>query len=106
MSTLVHVGATNAPEFSATVSTTEVLKPIADATGGMVARVSENGGSVQLPPIVPVRGLQRGSSDRMMLNLTGESELRGINRIPLFGGFLGLALLLFALAGMWYREGR
>ncbi|MBW8638812.1 hypothetical protein K1W69_16570 [Hoeflea sp. WL0058] len=106
MSTLVHVGATNAPEFSATVSTTEVLKPIADATGGMVARVSDNGGAVQLPPIVPVKGLQRGSSDRMMLNLTGESELRGINRIPLFGGFLGLALLLFALAGTWYREGR
>jgi hypothetical protein len=29
-----------------------------------------------------------------------------VNRIPLFAGFLGLALLLLALASTWYREGR
>jgi len=26
--------------------------------------------------------------------------------VPLFGGFLGLGLLLLALGSMWYREGR
>jgi hypothetical protein len=106
MTALVHVGATNAPEFSAMVSTTDILKPIADQTGGMVARVADSGGSVHLPPIVPIKGLQRGSPDRMLFNLTGETELKGVNRIPLFAGFLGLALLLLALASTWYREGR
>jgi hypothetical protein len=32
--------------------------------------------------------------------------LKAIDRVPLFGGFFGLALLLFALGAMWYREGR
>ena len=29
-----------------------------------------------------------------------------IGGVPLFTGFFGLALLLFALGAMWYREGR
>ena len=37
---------------------------------------------------------------------TGASVLKGINRISLFAGFLGLALLLMAFAAVWTREGR
>jgi hypothetical protein len=32
--------------------------------------------------------------------------LKGIDRLPLFAGFLGLAILLGAVAATWYREGR
>ncbi len=106
MRTLVHVGAVNAPEFTATVSTTETLAPLAAETGGLVRRLAQSGTDIDLPSILPVRGQPRGGSDRLMLSITDETELKGVNRIQLFGGFFGLALLFFALGSMWYREGR
>jgi hypothetical protein len=106
MRALVHVGAVNAPEFAATVSTTEKLKPLSSETGGTVRRISAGGQDIALPAILPVKGLPRGNGDRLMLSMTEETELKGVNRIPLFGGFLGLALLFLALGSMWYREGR
>ena len=105
MRTLVHVGAVNAPEFAATVSTTETLAPLAAETGGTVLRLSDGGG-VDLPSILPVRGQPRGGGDRLMLSVTEETELRGVDRLQLFSGFFGLALLFLALGSMWYREGR
>jgi hypothetical protein len=32
--------------------------------------------------------------------------LKSIDQLPLFGGLLGLALLVGAFAGLWYREAR
>ena len=106
MRTLVHAGAVNAPEFTATVSTTETLAPLAAETGGLVRRLAESGTDIDLPSILPVRGQPRSGSDRLMLSGTEETELKGVNRIQFFGGFFGLALLFFALGSMWYREGR
>ncbi|TPW32866.1 hypothetical protein [Pararhizobium mangrovi] len=104
---LAHVGAVNAPEFRRTVSTTERLAPITDATHGVDTRVAPSGGSVETPPIIPVDGEVRSSSgNRIALQESGESVLRGVNRMPLFAGFLGLAILLLALGSTWYREGR
>lgn len=105
MRTLVHVGAVDAPEFAATVSTTERLAPLSAETGGIVHRVAQDGGGIDLPSILPVRGQPRGG-DRLLLSMTDETELQGVDRIQLFGGFFGLALLFLALGSMWYREGR
>jgi hypothetical protein len=56
---------------------------------------------------LPVRGTVRDAGDgRMPLRVTDETVLRGVNRYPLFAGFLGLAVLLMALGSTWYREGR
>ncbi len=106
MNTLVHVGAVNAPEFTETVSTTEHLQAFAAQTGGTVQRISADGTDVSLPAILPIRGTPRSSDGRLVLKVTSESELKGINRIPLFAGFFGLALLFMALGTAWYREGR
>ncbi len=106
MRTLAHVGAVNAPEFAATVSTTEKLEPLSRETGGTVRRLSADGQSVALPSILPVRGLPRGANNRLLLSMTQETELRGVHRIELFSGFFGLALLFLALGSTWYREGR
>ena len=35
-----------------------------------------------------------------------QSTAGGVDRLPLFAGFLGLAILLSVLAATWYREGR
>ena len=106
MRALVHVGAVNAPEFTATVSTTELLRPLAEATGGTVQRVSADGSSVSLPSVLPIKGSVRTSGDRLVLKMTGETELKGVNRLQLFAGFFGLALLFLALGSTWFREGR
>ncbi|MCF6367421.1 hypothetical protein [Rhizobium halophilum] len=104
--TLVHVGAVDAPEFTAMISTEETLAPYAERSKGLVTRVADGNG-VQLPNILPVRGEVRiNDPDRMVIRLTDETVLRGVNTIPLFAGFAGLSALLFAVAAMWWREGR
>jgi hypothetical protein len=108
LSALAHVGAVDAPEFRGTVSTTERLAALADETNGAVRRVIDDAGNLTLPSILPVRGNVRdgGGSDRMALRMTGDTVLRGVDRYPLFAGFLGLAVLILALGSTWYREGR
>src|SRR5262249_41235232 len=51
---LINVGPTNPKEFSEVTSTTEMLKLLAQATGGDAVRVVD-GASVDLPRISPVR---------------------------------------------------
>jgi hypothetical protein len=103
---LAHVGPINAPEFADTVSTTEVLRPAAEASGGSVRRLAGLTG-INLPGIVPVRSASDAAGrDWIGLRTTNDSILKSVRRVPLFAGFFGLALLLFALGSMWYREGR
>jgi hypothetical protein len=102
LTTLAHVGPVNAPEFLSTISTTATLSALAGETGGSVRRVSAG-----IPDILPVRGnIEQGSANWLGLKTTGETTLRSVSRLPLFGGFLGLGVLLLALGSMWYREGR
>ena len=49
---------------------------------------------------------EASGSDWIGLRTTSDSVLKSVSRVPLFGGFFGLALLLLALGAMWYREGR
>ena len=108
LTALAHVGPVNAPEFQDTVSTTEVLQPVADASGGSVRRLASTfTGGVSVPNVVPVRaGGEASGRDWIGLRTTNDSVLRSVSRVPLFAGFFGLALLLMAMASMWYREGR
>ncbi|OBZ93347.1 membrane protein [Pararhizobium polonicum] len=107
LNTLVHVGSVDAPEFKATISTTQTLAPWAEKTKGLVQRLADANGPVDLPPILPVRGTVRVADDqRMSLRMTDETVLKGINSLSLFAGFLGLAALLFVLSATWHREGR
>ncbi len=106
LSALAHVGPVNAPEFADTISTEDVLSPPAEASGGSVRRIASLTG-VSLPGIVPVRGSANASgNDWIGLRTTDDSVLKSVSRVPLFGGFFGLGLLLLALGSMWYREGR
>jgi hypothetical protein len=112
LTALAHVGPVNAPEFADVVSTENVLRPAAEATGGDVRRLAATGISalsngISLPSVVPVRGNAEASGrDWLGFRTTDDSVLKSVSRVPLFGGFLGLGLLLLALGGMWYREGR
>lgn len=109
LSTLVHVGAVDAPEFKQVISTVEKLQPIATQSKGIVKRVS-NDGIIELPQIVPVRqlpnSLSTANSNRMLLRTSNETVLIGVTQYPLLGGLLGLAILLMIMSLTWYREGR
>lgn len=106
LSALAHVGPVNAPEFADVVSTEEILRPFAEATGGSVRRLQDTTG-LDVPDIVPVRSTSStAGSDWIGLRTTNDSVLKSVSRVPLFAGFLGLGLLLLALGSMWYREGR
>src|SRR4029077_794436 len=54
LNALANVGPANPREFTEVTSTTEVLAPLANATGGGVLR-AENGSGVHLPRIVAMR---------------------------------------------------
>lgn len=105
LTSLVHMGPPNPREFSEVLSSTTKLEPIIEAARGAVQRVSDTGDTI--PRLLEVRpGATARGNGWIGLENTGATVLNGINRIPLFTGLLGLALLLFAMAGMWTREGR
>jgi hypothetical protein len=101
---LAHVGAVDAPEFRATVSTTGVIAPVSEETGGLTTRV--NATASNLPQILPTRSSRINAGERIGLRASNESVLKGVRSVPLFGGFLGLALMILALGATWFREGR
>src|SRR6266403_1831710 len=106
LNALANVGPANPREFTEVTSTTEVLAPLANATGGDVVRV-ENGSGVHLPRIVAVRSSDTyHGEDWLGLRTREASVVRGIGVLPVFAGLIGLLLLVGALAATWMREGR
>jgi hypothetical protein len=103
---LINVGPTNPKEFSEVTSTPDMLKPLAQATGGDARRVA-NGGTVDLPRIVPVRASSMFQGDGWMgIKMRDASVVKFVGVLPIFAGLIGLLLLLGAFAATWLREGR
>jgi len=107
LNALVNVGPPNPREFAEVTSTTGVLGPLANATGGDARRIADASGNVTLPRIVAMRSSDtyRGE-DWLGLKMRDASVVRGIGVLPMFAGLLGLLLLIGALAATWAREGR
>src|SRR6201988_5018097 len=103
---LINVGPTNPKEFSEVTSTTEMLKPLAQATGGDARRIADSSG-VERPRIVPVRASSVFRGDGWMgVKMRDASVVKGVGVLPVFAGLIGLLLLLGAFAATWLREGR
>jgi hypothetical protein len=106
LNALVNVGPANPREFAEVTSTTDVLAPIAQATGGSSRRL-DDGSGLEVPRVVAVRSGDTYAGDGWLgLKMTDASIVRGIGVLPVFAGLLGLLLLLGSLAGTWAREGR
>ena len=106
LNALVNIGPANPREFAEVTSTTDVMAPIANATGGSARRL-DDGNGLDVPRIVAVRSGGTYSGDNWIgLKMRDASVVRGIGVLPVFAGLLGLLLLIGSLAGTWAREGR
>jgi hypothetical protein len=106
LTALVNVGPANPREFAEVTSTTDVLAPIANATGGDSRRVSDAKG-IDLPRILAVRSSDTYKGDDWLgVRMRDASVVRGIGVLPMFAGLLGLLLLIGSMAATWAREGR
>jgi hypothetical protein len=104
---LVNVGPDNPLEFREVVSTTEKLRPLAEASGGTVRRVADGeGDAVVMPRLIAMHeSPSYGGADYIGVKRTGASVVVGVASTPLAAGFLGLAALLGAIVLVWRREG-
>jgi hypothetical protein len=106
LNALINVGPANPREYAEVTSTTQVLAPLANATGGDARRL-DDGDGLNLPRVVAVRsGNTFKGDDWLGLKMSNASVVRGVGVLPVFAGLLGLLLLLGSLAGTWVREGR
>ena len=106
LNALVNIGPANPREFAEVTSTTDVLAPPTNATGGDSRRL-DDGNGLKVPRIVAVRsGDTFKGDDWIGLRMRDASVVRGIGVLPVFAGLLGLLLLIGSLAGTWAREGR
>jgi hypothetical protein len=106
LNALINVGPANPREFAEVTSTTQVLAPLVNATGGDARRLDERSG-LDVPRLVAVRsGNTYKGDDWIGLKMSNASVVRGVGVLPVFAGLLGLLLLLGSLAGTWVREGR
>jgi hypothetical protein len=108
LTALVNVGAENPLEFREVVSTLDKLKPLVEATGGTVRRISSGSGdSISLPRFAAMRESPLyGGSDYVAIRRTGASVVTGIGVAPLAVGFLGLLALLGSVLAGWLWESR
>ena len=104
---LINVGPENPREFQEVVSTTEKLKPLAEATGGTVRRIADGpDGAITMPRLLEMRDSPiYGGSDYAAIRKTGASEVKSIGFSPLAIGFLGLLVLLGSIVFGWLYEG-
>ena len=104
LTALGHVGPANPLEARDLRSDTSRLAAVAEATRGSVRRVAPEERSPRI--LLRPEGRAMAGTDWLGLRRSTASELVGVERVPLVAGFLGLAILLLALSGTWWREGR
>ncbi|WP_321338970.1 hypothetical protein [Breoghania sp.] len=104
---LANIGPANPREFTDVLSSPAPLTPLANATQGSVRRLEGRGDTPVVPRVVALNRASSYSGNGWLgLKMSEASVLKGIDRMPLFVGFLGLAILLGLLSATWYREGR
>jgi hypothetical protein len=107
LTALANVGPENPLEYRDVVSTTEKLRPLAEASGGSVRRIGAPGtAAIVMPRVVAMRDspLYAGS-DYIGIRRAEASVARGVKLTPLALGWIGLLVLLGALVAAWAWEG-
>lgn len=97
-------GPANPREFAALEATGDLLRPLAEGSGGGIFTVERPGDA----PSVRMVGRRADASggNWMGLRERGAYAVRSSTSLPLLPGLLTIALILLALLAAWRREGR
>ncbi len=108
LSTIALVGAVNSREFAKVTTTADIVKPVAEASGGGVFWMGAGDGAKgSLPRLAMMSGVKKMHGAGWMGLRNREPHLvRGVKYTPLFTGFAALGLLLGVFGLTWWREGR
>ncbi len=110
LSAVVHAGSEDPREMSDVTTTADLLKPLAEPTGGGLfwtgGRATEEM-SVTVPRVsMLVNAKVFSGSGWLALKDREAFVTRGVRVYPLFTGLLALAALLALITLAWWREGR
>lgn len=106
LTAVAAAGSADPRETAAVVATDEALKPAVEATGGGIVWLKD-GGSLAVPRIAMVKPDRAyAGSGWIGFKANGTYRVTAVERVPLYGSLLTLALLLGLVSLMWYREGR
>ncbi len=98
-------GPANPREYSALEATTEILQPVAEATGGAVNRI--NNAASNLPSIRRVsRRAQASGNSWIGLRERDAFAVRDSKSTPLLPGIVAALMAAFLMMLAWRREGR
>ncbi|QQG36131.1 MAG: hypothetical protein HYS17_11680 [Micavibrio aeruginosavorus] len=102
----INVGPANPREFIGTVSTTDILKPLADRSGGVAARMTDTTGALALPRLQPVAAGEKPAAgrDSLTVRMTNESVLRGIDKKPFVPNWALMLAFFTAMAAAYWRQ--
>lgn len=95
-------------EYKNPLSTTDLLAPHSENTGGVTRRLIREGSASPALPTLSLMSHDRrtyaGSGWLGVLEAT-ETKVLEVRRIPIFTGWIGLLIAFAMLAWMWRREG-
>ncbi len=102
------VGAADVPEFRNIVATEEILKPLAEATGGAVRWIARGRTEqVAVPALAKVHRHARAAGNGWLgIVRKDAARVLSVRHYPLFAGLLVLAGVLLLLGLMWRLESR
>ena len=104
----VNVGPDNAREYTATISTPEILKPLATRTGGLTTRMTDSAGNLSTPKIQAVDTGKKDaplSGDNWMgVRMTDVSILRSMDKEQVIDNKILATLLLLAMAAAYWAQ--
>lgn len=98
------IGSIDTPELKDVLTTSEVLAPIARATGGSIQWLADVGDDLDIRRIDP--DMPAGGRGWMGLRRNGRYVVKGITESPILPTGALLMLLGGTLVLAWYREGR
>ena len=102
------VGAADVPEFRDVVATEDILKPLAEASGGAVRWISAGRGEGVSVPSVAKVAMHSSAAGNGWLGIVRKdaAKVLSVRHYPLFAGLLALAGILLLLGLAWRLESR
>lgn len=103
---VLNRGLSHPAEYENPLSTTKILAPAAQETGGIIARMGRGQDAGSVPDVAArEQGSRMDASGNLGIRMSGTSVLKGMDRTSLIPGWLGMVAFMTVLACAYFREG-